>query len=356
MRSVVADRQPTVLHFIPQHGIGGAEIAARCATLDQRANVNVHGLFNGIYTGEGAIANERLTGAAARSAFSPTSISSAVARARALDPDLFVFSLWRTFGAFVALRILFPRRKFVTFIHNERTSNPVDKVLSALMMVASDAIWVDSQATFDARLTTPALRRKGRVISLMLTRPTIAPRTEVAPSFIYWGRLARQKRIDRAIDLFSAIATDIAGASLILIGPDHGERAPLQAQAERLGVADRVEFRGAAGRDAIEAEAARASFFLQLSDHEGMAMGVVEALQLGLVPIVTPVGQMAVYCRDGDNALIYRDRDSVVARLRALLAAPKTYAAMSEAAIATFADRPTYTEDVMAAARAIVTS
>ena len=342
---------PCVLHFIPQDGIGGAEIAARSATRDSAANVHVHAMFNGLYTGEGAIANSHLTGNDTRFAFSPRSIAGALAKVRELDPELLVFSLWRTFGAFVACKLRHPRRRFVTFVHNERIANRLDYWLTELMKRGSDEIWVDSQATLDARLSEEE-KRRARIISLRLDRADGAPREHPAPRFVYWGRLAEQKRLDRAVGLFAAVAAARSEAHFTLIGPDHGVKDKLRRQAERLGVAGQITFHGPAGQDRIAELARDARFFLQLSDHEGMAMGVVEALEAGLVPVVTPVGQMAVYCRDGANALVYDGEADTARRIDALLGDPARYRAMSEAAIATFAAEPIYTEDVARAARA----
>ena len=341
---------PRVLHFIPQDGIGGAEIAARSATLDPGANVHVHAMFNGLYTGEGAIRNDRLTGNATHYAFSPRSIAGALRMVDELDPQVLVFSLWGTFGAFVACKLRHPDRRFVTFVHNERIANRVDHLLTALMKRGADEIWVDSQATLDARLSEDE-KRRARIISLRLARTEAAPRTGAAPHFIYWGRLAEQKRVDRAVALFAAVARQRPDATFTIIGPDHGVLGKLERQARELGVADRIAFHGPAGREAIVEQARGARFFLQLSDHEGMAMGVVEALELGLVPVVTPVGQMAVYCRDGENALVYRDEADTAARLLDLVGDDEAYRAMSAAAVATFAQVPIYSEDVARAAR-----
>lgn len=346
----LASGTPRVLHFIPQDGIGGAEIAARSATRDPASGVHVHALFNGLYTGEGAYANPQLTGNPTRFAFSPASIAGALQMVDAIDPQVLVFSLWRTAGAFLACKLRHPGRKFVTFVHNERIANRVDYHLTEWMKRGSDEIWVDSQATLDARLSADEQRR-ARIISLRLDRPDAPPRADPAPEFVYWGRLAEQKRIDRAVALFARIAAARPDARLTLIGPDHGVRGKLEAQAASLGVAGQVSFHGPAGQDDIARMAQNARFFLQLSDHEGMAMGVVEALQLGLVPVVTPVGQMGVYCRDGENGLIYRDEADAAGRVLALLGDPARYAAMSAAAVTTFADVPIYVEDVMRAAR-----
>lgn len=339
-----------VLHVIPQDGIGGAEIAARSATIDEAANVHVHAMFNGLYRGEGSLSNARLTGNPTRFAFSPASIRGVLARAREVDPQVMVFSLWRSFGAFVALKLRYPGRKFVTFVHNERTANLVDRVLTWLMRKGSDEIWVDSQATLDARLGE-AEKARARIISLKLQRPQAAARSDVAPAFVYWGRLAAQKRPDRSVALLAAIARERPDASFVMAGPDHGERGRLEAQAKALGIADRVTIHGPVDHERIAELAREGRFFLQLSDHEGMAMGVVEALQHGLVPVVTRVGQMAVYCRDGENAVFYDNEADTARRILALLGDEPRYRAMSEAAIATFADEPIYVEDVVAAAR-----
>jgi glycosyltransferase involved in cell wall biosynthesis len=65
-----------------------------------------------------------------------------------------------------------------------------------------------------------------------------APRTP-EPTFVYVGRLKRYKRIEHAIQ---AIAR-VPGARLVIAG--RGDDEPrLRAEAERLGVADRVEFAG----------------------------------------------------------------------------------------------------------------
>ena len=40
---------------------------------------------------------------------------------------------------------------------------------------------------------------------------------------------------------------------------------------------------------------ANASFYLQTSKFEGFAMSVVESMMMGLVPVVTPVGEIGRY-------------------------------------------------------------
>ena len=56
--------------------------------------------------------------------------------------------------------------------------------------------------------------------------------------------------------------------------------------------------------DEIKNFAKKSSFFIQSSLSEGMGMSVLESMQLGLVPIVTNVGNIKNYCKDNFNSLI----------------------------------------------------
>ena len=62
----------------------------------------------------------------------------------------------------------------------------------------------------------------------------------------------------------------------------------------------------------IRKYAKNASFFIQLSSYEGMAMSVSESMQLGLIPIVTNVGQIKIYCKNLFNSLTYHDNEKEV--------------------------------------------
>ena len=82
-------------------------------------------------------------------------------------------------------------------------------------------------------------------------------------------------------------------------------------------------------------------------------MAVVEAMQLGLVPVVTPVGEMGRYCRDGENAIVVdvARLDAAAEQIAALLDEPARYSSMSKAARAIWSDCRLYADDVCAAAQ-----
>jgi glycosyltransferase involved in cell wall biosynthesis len=94
--------------------------------------------------------------------------------------------------------------------------------------------------------------------------------------------------------------------------------------------------------------------YLQTSNFEGMAMSVVEVMQMGLVPVVTFVGEIAAYCRNGCNAVIVESERQTVADLIRLLDSNELYQALRSAAIATWDDKPLYRDSMLDACRALL--
>lgn len=80
-----------------------------------------------------------------------------------------------------------------------------------------------------------------------------------------------------------------------------------------------------------------------------MGMSVVEAMSIGLVPIVTPVGEISRYCRSGINAILVEDDAAAAAEILVLLSDAKRFRAMVEAALLTWKDHRLYYEDFIIA-------
>ena len=137
----------------------------------------------------------------------------------------------------------------------------------------------------------------------------------------------------------------------MIVGPDGGMAATLRDRVNARGLTERVLFGGPMNHAEIFREAAFASFYLQTSPDEGMALSVVEAMQAGLVPVVPPVGEIAHYCRDGETAVFVREDMAAVDAVLALLANPDRYRQMSLAAAQYWQAKPIYRNDFLAAAR-----
>lgn len=346
-RSGVPDPLPRVIQIIPYDGIGGVEIAA--------ASVPA-GTYDRFVFGKAFLASKSDRAAEpGRFESGRPSENDPLAYARTLRhllaqrPAVVVASLWRSCLVAIGLKLLRPRTRIVVFLHNIRHANVVDRLVTQLAVRMASALWADSPSTAALRLG-PAFAPRTRAVSFLTARLEPVALSQPAPRFITWGRLHPRKRIDRAVALFARVRAARPDARFTVIGPDHGERPRLEAQAAALGIAASVDFAGPADLPQICARSRDHAFFLQTSRFEGMGMAAVEAMQLGLVPVVTPVGEVGVYVRDGVNGLwIGEDDAGAVAAVLALLGDPPRFRAMQEAAIATWRDRPLYREEFLAA-------
>jgi glycosyltransferase involved in cell wall biosynthesis len=248
-----------------------------------------------------------------------------------------------------------PRRKFVFFLHVSRNVHWVDAAVTRLASALADEIWADSKQTLIHRLPSH-LARKGRVISFLVRRQAPLPAAQARPAFIFWGRVTAQKQLERALRIFAAVRRSEPGACFQVIGPDGGELERMRKLSIELGIDCAVSFAGARDFQAIVGLAAGSSFYLQTSSFEGMAVSVVEAMQLGLVPIVTPVGEIERYCTDGFNALVVQNDAQAVDAILALLRNNDEYQRMRDSAIATWSATGLYRDSVLSACRAMLGS
>jgi glycosyltransferase involved in cell wall biosynthesis len=334
-----------VVHLIPYDGIGGVEAAARTMADVRHASIDfrLRYLFPEVQSRE----HRGRT-------FNLLQIW-AVARALAAEsPDVLIVSLWRSAIAGILVRLFNPRVKLVVFLHNSVDAHRVDFLVTRLAMALSHEVWSDSEASVARRFRSPPKARL-RTISFLAHR--IEPdhnAKPMAPSFAYWGRLSAQKNLSRALKLFSAIRQQLPDATYLVIGPDGDEAPSIKALVQEMGLTGAVRLTGPLPFADICEQVRGTCFYLQTSVYEGMAMSVVEAMQLGLVPVVTPVGEIAAYCRSGDNAVMVDDDERAVGEVLGLLANPDAYEALRQRAIHQWLDKPLYRESVLAACEALL--
>jgi len=342
-----------IVHLIPYHEIGGVEIAARSLPTGRHGELEFERNYLVRAPNSTVEAGERHG--------LPTSLNNPHVYWHALwqlyrdPPDLLVASLWRSALVLICLKLLRPRTKMVIFLHSAHDVHLVDKLANRAAMSLSDAIWADSNVTLEQRVPR-GLLGKGRVVSFLLNWQSLPEQRDPAPEFIFWGRLNAQKGLDRALGLFAKVVSHRRDARFTIIGPDGGIEDQLRARVAELGLRDHVVFKGRMGHEDIADAASRASFYLQTSLGEGMAMSVVEAMQSGLVPVVTPVGEIANYCHDKDSAIFVKEGDATLEAILALLADPDQYGRMSCAAAKYWQEKPLYRDDFLDAARELIGS
>ena len=157
--------------------------------------------------------------------------------------------------------------------------------------------------------------KKKRIISFVKEKIPPLPEKSCKSTFIYWGRLCPNKNIDKAIRLFSKIHALEPNSKFIIIGPDNGVKELLQSIVTKMNLVDNVFIYDFMNFDEIKKYAKKSSFFIQLSSFEGMAMSVSESMQLGLIPIVTNVGQIKIYCQNYFNSLIFDKNEDKLSKI-----------------------------------------
>jgi len=154
-----------------------------------------------------------------------------------------------------------------------------------------------------------------------------------ATDLIYVGRLIELKRVDLVLHSFKRVLAHRPGTTLKIVG-DGPTRPALERLAAELGITSQVTFTGWL-RSPLEA-LRDARLFLNLSRSEGVPATILEAMCVGLIPIVTDVGATRIAVHDGVNGFLISpevDPQVVAGHILTLLNDPAHYAAMRQEAL-----------------------
>lgn len=105
---------------------------------------------------------------------------------------------------------------------------------------------------------------------------------------LFLSRIQEKKGCDLLIEAFARVAASDAALHLVMAGPDQtGWVADLKAQAQRLGVADRISWLGMVKGDAKWGAFYAAEAFVLPSHQENFGIAVAEALGCGLPVLIS---------------------------------------------------------------------
>lgn len=336
-----------VIHLIPQDGLGGVEQAARSINPSSELDINIAFICGS------SLRKERIFKEIGPkvSLNSPLFYINGFKYLLKEQPDFLVSSLWRSSIISIAYN-LYSRllnknnSKFVLFLHVNKFGHILDKIFTTIAMYLADEIWCDSKATQLAMLRQKKLFKKSKVISFLVnTDVELFPNESKEDNFVFWGRLAKQKRIDKAIKLFSKVHLSKPNSMFYIYGPDGGELSNLKALVQELKLENHVLFMGEKEPGQYPVQATSSIFFINTSSHEGMAIAVTEAMQLGLIPIVTPVGEVARYCKDNQNSIYFKDEKTTAERIIQVLSDKQLQMSLSQNAIAYWNNKLNYSQD-----------
>lgn len=258
-------------------------------------------------------------------------------------PDLVVCSLWK--GALVGItaKILWPGCKIVNFYHSSKNVHFFDFLVNRCCEAISVEVWVDSAASCAARVNS-FYYNKAHIINPILRSNKKVIRQAPTLSFVYWGRLHPDKGLRESLIFISFLVENGFEPNFLIIGPESEYKTQLDILIFELGLQDLVLFSGELSLEEIGVLTCGVSFFIQLSKYEGMAMSVVEAMNLGLICLVTDVGEIKNFGVDGSNLLLFKSCDQAKDEILSLLSDPLTYENISIAARETFANVPSFVD------------
>ncbi len=125
---------------------------------------------------------------------------------------------------------------------------------------------------------------------------------------LFVGRPDPMKRLDLLLHALAEIAPTTPGIKLVVVGGQddasrgHGGRS--RRLAERLGVADRVEFRGLAPQDELPLYYSAADLCAVPSSYESFGMVAVESMACQTPVVAFPAGGLATTVSDGQTGFL----------------------------------------------------
>lgn len=133
--------------------------------------------------------------------------------------------------------------------------------------------------------------------------------------FLIVANLSPRKGVGELLQSVARLKNEGFPIRLTLAGGGQIER--YKAEAEELGITDRLDFTGwVSGKDVHELLRSRSALVLP-SYQEGFPMAIIEALSAGLPVVATPVGSIGEMMKEGDDCLLVQpgDVDALTAAL-----------------------------------------
>jgi glycosyltransferase involved in cell wall biosynthesis len=151
-------------------------------------------------------------------------------------------------------------------------------------------------------------------------------------TLLFLGRLERAKGIYELLEAIAKLSASFPKIRL-LVGGD-GNMKNVEAHAKKLGVQDRITLLGWVQGSQKEDLLARATLFVLPSYNEGLPMGVLEAMAVGLPVVSTPVGGIPHAVEDGVEGFLISpgNVDALCAAIEKLLLSSLLRQQMGEAA------------------------
>jgi alpha-1,3-mannosyltransferase len=122
--------------------------------------------------------------------------------------------------------------------------------------------------------------------------------------WIYWGRLSKNKRLDRVIACVSQARELGFEVNLCICGPDFdGISDELKAQIAAEGLTKCIQIKPFLAAESLRDELATRVVFITASEHEGFGLSIIEAMAAGCVILCRDIEPLNGFIKQGTNGL-----------------------------------------------------
>ncbi len=270
-------------------------------------------------------------------------------------PDLIIASLWRSIMPALLYKSTQSKTRFMLLIHNTLFHHVLDSVITKCGIRVADTVFADSASTKRFIQDVSGPDTNIQVLSFLLARTpeVLVPRDFSAGlRFFSISRLNPVKRMPLAVGVIAALRGAGLDVSLDIYGRPDGDRDAVVNEIARYRLEDAVTMRGELPPEKKAGIYSQYNAYIQMSAHEGMAMSVVEAMQQGMLCVVTPVGEIPNYANDNVSAVFLELANGEVTtasldKLLVILRDKTTCRSMATQAHHAFAGKPVFAESLL---------
>jgi glycosyltransferase involved in cell wall biosynthesis len=156
------------------------------------------------------------------------------------------------------------------------------------------------------------------------------------PAIAFLGEVGHRKGVDVLIEALARLKADGLAFTATIGG--NGDLDAARAQAERVGVIDRITFPGWVDEAGVDAVLRGADLLVLPSRAENQPVAILEAMARGLPVVATRIGGIPQQVLDGETGLLVEpdDAEPLAQALKTLILSPERRAAYGKAGLARF--------------------
>jgi glycosyltransferase involved in cell wall biosynthesis len=159
---------------------------------------------------------------------------------------------------------------------------------------------------------------------------------DATPAIAFLGEVGHRKGVDVLIEALARLKADGLAFTATIGG--NGDLDAARAQAERIGVIDRIAFPGWVDEAGVDAVLRGADLLVLPSRAENQPVAILEAMARGLPVVATRIGGIPQQVLDGETGLLVEpdDAEQLAQALKTLVLSPERRAAYGKAGLARF--------------------